>query len=69
MTRFVNDESKSKRGGIEMDISEWPRFNYVDVPRQRNTIDCGELYSCLGFVRVLVLLEKKIKLLCDPPSV
>lgn len=42
MARFVDDESKAKRDGKGMDISSWPRFNYVNVPRQTNGIDCGE---------------------------
>ena len=25
-----------------MDVSSWPRFNYGNVPRQRNGHDCGE---------------------------
>ncbi|CAN0373349.1 unnamed protein product, partial [Scytosiphon promiscuus] len=41
MARFVDDESKAKRSGQPMDISDWPRINYVDVPRQKNGIDCG----------------------------
>ncbi|CAM9211205.1 unnamed protein product, partial [Hapterophycus canaliculatus] len=45
MARFVDDESKAKRGGQPMDISDWPRFNYADVPRQRNGIDCGVFAS------------------------
>jgi len=42
MARFVDDESKSKRGGQGMDISDWPRFTYANVPRQLNLVDCGE---------------------------
>lgn len=42
MARFVDDESKNKRGGQGMDVSNWPRFNYGNVPRQRNGLDCGE---------------------------
>lgn len=42
MARFVDDESKNKRGGRGMDVSSWPRFNYGNVPRQRNGHDCGE---------------------------
>lgn len=43
MARFVDDESRNKRGGQEMDISHWPRFNYQNVPHQRNGIDCGKM--------------------------
>lgn len=42
MVRFVDDESKSKRGGQGMDVSQWPTFSYSNVPRQRNGKDCGE---------------------------
>ena len=42
MARFVDDESKNKRGGQGMDVSSWPRFNYGNVPRQHNGLDCGE---------------------------
>ncbi|CAB1102982.1 unnamed protein product [Ectocarpus sp. CCAP 1310/34] len=45
MARFVDDESRNKRGGQEMDISHWPRFNYQNVPHQRNGIDCGVFAS------------------------
>eukprot|EP00752_Nemacystus_decipiens_P018302 g16418.t1 len=45
MARFVNDESKSKRGGQEMDISDWPTFNYANLPRQNNCVDCGVFAS------------------------
>lgn len=65
MARFVDDESKSKRGGLEMDISGWPRFNYADVPHQRNTIDCGEpKVPC--FVGVIFLGERQILLPLPP---
>lgn len=42
MARFVDDESKSKRGGRGMDVSHWPSFNHANVPRQRNGLDCGK---------------------------
>lgn len=48
MTRFVDDESKSKRGGREMDISAWPRFNYANLPHQDNGFDCGESCKYVG---------------------
>lgn len=59
MSRFVDDESKTKRGGKEMDISEWPRFNYDNVPHQRNLIDCGELSFLLSLLGEAGCLEKE----------
>lgn len=41
MVRFVDDESKSKRGGQGMEISHWPRVNVPDRPMQQNGFDCG----------------------------
>ena len=50
MARFVDDESKNKRGGKGMDVSGWPRFNYGNVPRQHNGLDCGEPALTLAVV-------------------
>ena len=41
MIRFVDDESKAKRGGLGMDISHWPRVNVAQRPMQQNGFDCG----------------------------
>lgn len=44
LMRFVDDESRAKRGQ-GMDISVWPLKNYKNIPQQLNGVDCGKMQA------------------------
>ncbi|BGP22120.1 sentrin-specific protease 1 [Rhodotorula toruloides] len=46
LRRWLFEEHKSKKGGKEIDLSEWENFWMDDVPQQTNADDCG-VFTCM----------------------
>ncbi|CDR37142.1 RHTO0S02e11188g1_1 [Rhodotorula toruloides] len=46
LRRWLAEEHKSKKGGKEIDLSEWENFWMTDVPLQANADDCG-VFTCM----------------------
>ncbi|BGP29332.1 hypothetical protein JCM10296v2_001071 [Rhodotorula toruloides] len=46
LRRWLAEEHKSKKGGKDIDLSDWENFWMEDVPLQANADDCG-VFTCM----------------------